>query len=158
MSIAAAGTEPIAARLMRLADWLAVATVVSLPWSTTATTILIVARIVVVLCTLDRELVERVRYMAAVILPVAIAVYAISGCDVVGRGLAGEISQPALRRQAGGHSTAVHSLPQDWCLRSGVYRVLHIVLRVAGGVVDAHRDFRSASVNFHGSTPILAFR
>ena len=77
MSIAAAGTEPIAARLMRLADWLAVATVVSLPWSTTATTILIVAWIVVVLCTLDRESVERVRYMAAVILPVAIAVYAI---------------------------------------------------------------------------------
>ncbi len=77
MTIAAAGTEAIGARLVRLADWLAVATVVSLPWSTSATTALIVAWAVVVLGTLDRESIDRVKFMAAVILPVAIAMYAV---------------------------------------------------------------------------------
>src|SRR4051812_24297590 len=77
MTIAAAGTEAIGARLVRLADWLAGATVVSLPWSTSATTVLIVAWAVVVLGTLDRESIDRVKFMAAVILPVAIAMYAV---------------------------------------------------------------------------------
>jgi len=76
-TVAAAGTVPIGERLVRLADWLAVATVVSLPWSTSATTILIVAWVAVVLATLDRESLDRVKSMAAVVLPVAIAVYAV---------------------------------------------------------------------------------
>jgi O-antigen ligase len=77
MSVAAASTEPIAARLARLADWLAVAAVVSLPWSTSVTGILTGAWVVVALLTLDRESIERVKFMAAVVLPVALAIYAL---------------------------------------------------------------------------------
>lgn len=77
MSVAAARTEPVAVRLIRLADWLAVAAAVSLPWSTSVTGILTGAWVVVALLTLDRESIERVKFMAAVILPLALAVYAI---------------------------------------------------------------------------------
>jgi O-antigen ligase len=78
MSVAAARVEPMAARLTRLADWLAVALAVSLPWSTSVTTILAGAWVVVALFTLDRESMERVRSMAAVVLPLAIVIYAIA--------------------------------------------------------------------------------
>jgi O-antigen ligase len=77
MSVAAARVEPMAARLLRLADWLAVAAAVSLPWSTSVTGVLTGAWVVVALLTLDRESVDRVKFMAAVILPVAFAIYAI---------------------------------------------------------------------------------
>ncbi len=60
MTVAAAPTVPMAARLMRLADWLAVAVAVSLPWSTSVTGVLAGAWVVVALCTL-RSRVSRPR-------------------------------------------------------------------------------------------------
>jgi len=77
MSVAAIQPAQRSARLMLVADWLAVAAAVSLPWSTSVTSILTGAWVVVALFTLDRESIERVRWMAAVVFPLAIAVYAI---------------------------------------------------------------------------------
>jgi O-antigen ligase len=77
MSVAAAQPVQLGVRLTKLADWLAVAAAVSLPWSTSVTSILTGVWAIVALLTLDRESLERVRFMAAVLLPLAIAVYAI---------------------------------------------------------------------------------
>ena len=65
-------------QLNRAADWLAVALVVSLPWSTTATGILLICWIVAVLPTFDRTT-WHVAKIAALVLPVAIVAYAIVG-------------------------------------------------------------------------------
>jgi O-antigen ligase len=56
--------------LMRLADWLVVLIAIALPWSTSATTICIVAWLVVVLPTLDLASVRRELESAAGGLPV----------------------------------------------------------------------------------------
>jgi O-antigen ligase len=79
MMMQAVRSEPVRARLVQLADWLAVATAVSLPWSTSATGILVAVWVVVFLLTLDRGALERVAPAAAAILPLAIVAYAIAG-------------------------------------------------------------------------------
>jgi O-antigen ligase len=79
MTVQALRSELIVTRLVQLADWLAVATVVSLPWSTSATGILAAIWVVVFLFTLDRESLRRLTPAAAAILPVAIVVYAVIG-------------------------------------------------------------------------------
>jgi len=56
--------------LMRLADWLAVAVAVSLPWSTSATSILVALWLVAVLATLDLKAVRREVATAAGGLPI----------------------------------------------------------------------------------------
>jgi O-antigen ligase len=65
-----ARTLEAGAALSRAADWLAVAVAVSLPWSTTATGILVAVWLVVVLLTLDAAAVRRELLTAAGGLPV----------------------------------------------------------------------------------------
>jgi O-antigen ligase len=66
-------------RLAGIADWLAVATAVSLPWSTSATSILLVAWLVVLLPTLDVASVRRTITTAAGGLPVVLWLIAAIG-------------------------------------------------------------------------------
>jgi len=58
--------------LERAADWLAVAVAVSLPWSTTATSILVILWLIALLPTLDAAAVKRELFTAAGGLPVAL--------------------------------------------------------------------------------------
>ena len=67
------------ARLRLIADWLAVGVAVSLPWSTTATSILIVLWLVAILPTLDAEGLGRELKTAAGLLPVLLWVLAAVG-------------------------------------------------------------------------------
>jgi O-antigen ligase len=67
------------ARLERLADWLAVAVVVSLPWSTSATGILIVVWLVALIPTLDVAALSRELRSAAGGLPVLLWLFAVLG-------------------------------------------------------------------------------
>jgi O-antigen ligase len=67
------------ARLMTVADWLAVGVGATLPWSTSATAIFIALWIVVILPTLDRAMVQRELATAAGFLPVLLWVLAAVG-------------------------------------------------------------------------------
>ena len=125
----------MAVRLMRLADWLAVAVAVSLPWSTSATGILIGAGLSSLLPTFDRRIMERVKFMAAVILPVAIVAYAhgrVAWSDVAWpvrlRGLPAVIKLLVIPLLS-------DSLSPHRRLRTGVRRVFRICCRAARGVV-----------------------
>ena len=66
-------------RLTVLADWLAVAIAVSLPWSTSATSILVVAWLVVLLPTLRLAELRRELTTAAGLLPVLLLLFGIAG-------------------------------------------------------------------------------
>ncbi|MGZ5854139.1 MAG: O-antigen ligase family protein [Xanthobacteraceae bacterium] len=66
-------------RLTRIADWLAVATAVSLPWSTSATGILVALLVFAILPTLDRQSSQGLSSQAAVVLPLALVAYALIG-------------------------------------------------------------------------------
>jgi hypothetical protein len=79
MTAQVAGAALVGVRLVRLADWLAVATAVALPWSTSATGILVAGWILVVLPTLDRPSWRRLTPAAAAILPATIVAYALVG-------------------------------------------------------------------------------
>src|SRR5512140_2191611 len=87
------GAIPIAAsidraRVARLADWLAVAVAVSLPWSTSATAILIVLWLLALVPTLDMADMRRELLSAAGGLPVllwALAAIGMLWADVVWR-------------------------------------------------------------------------
>ena len=65
--------------LPRIADWLAVATAVSLPWSTSATSILLGAWLVILLASLDLGSVRRVSATAAGGLPILLWLLAAIG-------------------------------------------------------------------------------
>ena len=71
------GFDP--ARLVRLADWLVVAVAVSLPWSTSATAILIAVWLITILPTLDAGAIRRELATAAGGLPVLLWVLAAVG-------------------------------------------------------------------------------
>jgi hypothetical protein len=80
----AANASPIGrafdrARLERLADWLAVAVVVSLPWSTSATGILVVVWLVALIPTLDVEALRRELRSPAGALPALLWLFAAVG-------------------------------------------------------------------------------
>jgi O-antigen ligase len=66
-------------RLARAADWLAVAVAVSLPWSTTASGILIALWLVALLPTLNLQALRNTLVMPAAALPVALVVLALIG-------------------------------------------------------------------------------
>jgi O-antigen ligase len=66
-------------RLAGLADYLAAAVVISLPWSTSATSILVPLWVMAVAVTLDRESLRQVGRMPAAALPVALVVLAVAG-------------------------------------------------------------------------------
>jgi len=66
-------------RLLRLADWLAVAVAVTLPWSTTATGICIALWLIVTLATIDIAALRRELAAAAGLLPVLLWVLAAVG-------------------------------------------------------------------------------
>src|SRR5665213_873819 len=67
------------ARLLRAADWLAVATAASLPWSTSATSILVVLWLVVLVPAIDWRRMAREWWTAASVLPVALVVLGVAG-------------------------------------------------------------------------------
>jgi O-antigen ligase len=67
------------ARLAALADYLAAATVISLPWSTSATSILLPLWAVAVVLTLDVEAIRRVGPIPAAAFPVALVILAVAG-------------------------------------------------------------------------------
>jgi O-antigen ligase len=66
-------------RLIPVADWLAVGVGVTLPWSTSATSIFIALWIAAVLPTLDRTMLRRERANAAAVLPVTLWALAVVG-------------------------------------------------------------------------------
>jgi hypothetical protein len=66
-------------RLAALADYLAAAVVISLPWSTSATSILVPLWVMAVVLTLDGESVRQVGGMPAAALPIALVVLAVAG-------------------------------------------------------------------------------
>jgi O-antigen ligase len=66
-------------RLAALADYLAVAVVISLPWSTSATSILVPLWVMAVALTLDGESLRHVGAMPAAALPIALVVLAVAG-------------------------------------------------------------------------------
>jgi len=66
-------------RLAALADYLAAAVVISLPWSTSATSILVPLWVMAVALTLDGESVRQVGGMPAAALPIALVVLAVAG-------------------------------------------------------------------------------
>jgi hypothetical protein len=66
-------------RLTKAADWLAVAVAASLPWSTSATAILLVAWLVTVIPTLDRVSLRRELTTPAGGLPVLLVVLGVLG-------------------------------------------------------------------------------
>jgi O-antigen ligase len=66
-------------RLLALVDWLAVAVAVSLPWSTTATDVLVIAWLVAVLPTLDLPVLRRELSFPAAYLPVLLWLLAAVG-------------------------------------------------------------------------------
>jgi O-antigen ligase len=63
----------------RAADWLIVAAAASLPWSTSATGILVVLWLIVLLPTIDRPALRDIARRPAAILPVALVVLAMAG-------------------------------------------------------------------------------
>ena len=65
--------------LLRAADWLAVATAASLPWSTSATSILVVLWLVVLVPAIDWRRMAREWWTAASVLPVALVVLGVAG-------------------------------------------------------------------------------
>jgi len=65
--------------LARAADWLAVAVAVSLPWSTSATGILVVLWLLAVLPTLDRQALRQTLALPAAVLSVALVALALVG-------------------------------------------------------------------------------
>jgi hypothetical protein len=65
--------------LWRAADWLAVATAASLPWSTSATSILVVLWLIVLLPAIDWRRLAGERWTAASVLPVALVVLGVAG-------------------------------------------------------------------------------
>src|SRR5260370_18877421 len=66
-------------RLAALADYLAAAVVISLPWSTSATSILVPLWVVAVALTLDGRSLRQVGVMPAAALPIALVVLALAG-------------------------------------------------------------------------------
>jgi O-antigen ligase len=66
-------------RLAALADYLAAAVVISLPWSTSATSILVALWVMAVALTLDGGSLQRVGVMPAAVLPIALVVLALAG-------------------------------------------------------------------------------
>src|SRR5215467_1689696 len=66
-------------RLAALADYLAAAVVISLPWSTSATSILVALWVMAVALTLDGESLQQMGVIPAAALPVALAVLAVAG-------------------------------------------------------------------------------
>jgi O-antigen ligase len=66
-------------RLAAFADYLAAAVLISLPWSTSATSILVAVWVVVVALTLDGTSLQRVGVMPAAALPIALAALAVGG-------------------------------------------------------------------------------
>ncbi len=66
-------------RLAALADYLAAAVVISLPWSTSATSILVPLWVMAVALTLDGESLRQVGGMPAAALPIALVVLALAG-------------------------------------------------------------------------------
>jgi O-antigen ligase len=66
-------------RLAAFADYLAAAVVISLPWSTSATSILVALWVVAVALTLDGTSLERVGVMPAAALPIALTALAVGG-------------------------------------------------------------------------------
>jgi O-antigen ligase len=66
-------------RLAALADYLAAAVVISLPWSTSATSILVPLWVIAVALTLDGESLRQVGGMPAAALPIALVVLALVG-------------------------------------------------------------------------------
>jgi O-antigen ligase len=67
------------ARLMRLADWLTVAVVASLPWSTSISSALVAVWLLVLLPTLDLTSLRRTLALPAAALPVALGAAAVIG-------------------------------------------------------------------------------
>ena len=67
------------ARIAALADYLAAAAIISLPWSTSATSILVPLWVVAVVLTLDRAALQQMLATPAAMLPVALGVLAIVG-------------------------------------------------------------------------------
>jgi hypothetical protein len=65
--------------LLRAADWFAVATAASLPWSTSATSILVVLWLVVLLPAIDWRRLADERWTAAGVLPVALVALGVAG-------------------------------------------------------------------------------
>src|SRR5882762_386862 len=66
-------------RLAALADYLAAAVVISLPWSTSATSILVPLWVMAVALTLDGESLRQAGAMPAAALPIALVVLALAG-------------------------------------------------------------------------------
>src|SRR5215470_6409833 len=66
-------------RLAALADYLAAAVVISLPWSTSATSILVPLWVIAVALTLDGGSLRQVGAMPAAALPIALVVLAVAG-------------------------------------------------------------------------------
>jgi O-antigen ligase len=66
-------------RLAALADYLAAAVVISLPWSTSATSILVTLWVIAVALTLDGASLQRMGVMPAAALPIALVVLALAG-------------------------------------------------------------------------------
>jgi len=66
-------------RLAALADYLAAAVAISLPWSTSATSILVALWVMAAALTLDRGLLQRLGIMPAAALPIALVVLAFAG-------------------------------------------------------------------------------
>jgi len=70
---------PHRVRLAALADYLAAAVVISLPWSTSATSILVALWVAAVAFTLDGGSLQRVGAMPAAVLPIGLVVLAVAG-------------------------------------------------------------------------------
>jgi O-antigen ligase len=66
-------------RLAALADYLAAAVVISLPWSTSATSILVALWVVTIALTLDDRSLRQMSVMPAAVLPIALVVLALAG-------------------------------------------------------------------------------
>src|SRR5215470_7001082 len=67
------------ARLAALADYLAAAVVISLPWSTSATSILVPLWVITVALTLDGGSLRQIGAMPVAALPIALVVLALGG-------------------------------------------------------------------------------
>ena len=138
------------ARLMLLADWLAVCVAVSLPWSTSATAISIVVWLLVLLPTLDIAAIRREVETAAGGLPVLLWVFAAVGMLWANVSWAERIEGLGGIPSAAGHPVAAGAIPAVGARGLGSLWLSRVDGRFAAAVlgtgIDAGLDWRGKGI------------
>src|ERR1035437_2339434 len=119
-------------RLAKIADGLAVAVAVSLPWSTSVTGILLVLLLLALIPTLDWADLRRELLTAAGGLPVLLVALGVLGMAWADVSAGGGMGRGRVVLQAAGDPAAVCAIPQVRTRSMGVSRLCCLLRRSAG--------------------------